>query len=359
MLKNGSALLGALAITRQLWAKEYNYGFETESPIVRLGSNENPWGPSPAAQQAMARAVATSNRYPWDVTDKLREGIAKHHGVSKAHIVMGAGSSEILGLVSALAAAKPGNAITPNPTFGIWMPAAEKLGLTVKKIPLSAGRAIDLTAIAAAVDSNTRMVYLCNPNNPTGTVLNYAALTSFVTSLPPQVIVLSDEAYTEYTDTITSLLPLIEKMPNLVIAKTFSKIYGLAGARCGYAVAQPATAQKIADLQPWANASVSAVTLAGALASLEDKTFADQCKKANMDAKGIFIDTLERLSIPYIPSHTSFVYFDGLAFKGDMKQVLAANNIQGIRQYEAGTQWMRLSMGTPDEMRKVAKVLGG
>jgi histidinol-phosphate aminotransferase len=149
----------------------------------------------------------------------------------------------------------------------------------------------------------------------------------------------------------------INDYPNLVIAKTFSKIYGMAGARAGFALAHPETIKKINALQPWPNAGVSAVTLAGAMASLDDQEFVTYCKKENAKAKAIFYSALDKAGMPYIRSHTSFVYFNTAPFGKDVKELLEKNNIIGCRTFEDGTAWRRLSIGTVDEMKKVASII--
>lgn len=358
LLKQTALTLAAFTLSRDMFAAEAEKFIQLPDveKIIKLSSNENPHGPSPMARKEMMNAVNGSNRYPWDVTTKLRELVAALTGHTKDHIVVGAGSSELLGLTAVWAALKKGNAIAPDPTFRLWMPAARKTGLDIKLVPLNEKKETDLQRMKDAMNEETKLVYLCNPGNPTGTIIPANDLELFIKEVAPKAIVLLDEAYTEFSNE-PSMAHLVNDYPNLVIAKTFSKIYGMAGARVGYALAHPSTIKQLNELQPWSNAGASAVSLAGALAALQDKSFIEFCKKENALAKSIFYKALEHQDIPYIPSHTSFVYFDTSKYKKDVRAMLEARNIIGARTFEEGTKWLRLSVGTQDEMKKVAATL--
>lgn len=358
LLKQGALAAAAFAFSRDLFAREAENLIATHhfADFIKLSSNENPYGPSSLAKKAMMNAVNGSNRYQWDITTQLREKIGSLYGLSKEHVVVGAGSSELLGIVSLMAALQKGNAVAPDPTFRLWMPAARKTGLPIKLVPLTTGKAVDLQRMKDSMEAGTKMVYICNPNNPTGTVIPAAQLEAFIKDVAPKCIVLLDEAYTEFSDE-PSMAKLVNDYPNLIVAKTFSKIYGMAGARAGFALAHPDTIGQINDLQPWSNAGVSAVSLAGALASLQDQEFVAYCKKENQKARDIFYKALDKLGMPYVKSHTSFVYFDSAPYKKDVRQSLESQQIIGARTFEDGSKWLRLSVGTSAEMQKVADVL--
>jgi histidinol-phosphate aminotransferase len=361
LLKQSAFAAAAFAFSRDAFSREVENLIPVDgrfADFIKLSSNENPHGPSPLAKKAMMDAVNNSNRYPWEVTTQLREKIAGLYGLTKDHIVMGAGSSELLGVVSVMAALQKGNAVASDPTFRLWMGAARKTGLPIKLVPLTTGKEVDLQRLKDSMDANTKMVYICNPNNPTGTVIPAQELTAFIKEIAPKAIILLDEAYTEFSDE-PSMAKWVNDYPNLVIAKTFSKIYGMAGARAGYGIAHPQTIKQINELQAWANAGASAVTLAGALASLQDEAFINFCKKENQKARSVFYTALEKAGMPYINSHTSFVYFDSTAFGKDVRQLLESKQIFGARTFEEGTKWLRLSVGTVAEMQKVSDVLKG
>lgn len=359
LLKQGALAAAAFAFNRDLFASEGERNFldpSTFADIIKLSSNENPHGPSPKARKLMMEMVNKSNRYPWETTTALREKIASIYSLTKEHLTVGAGSSELLGVVSLLAALQKGNAVAPDPTFRLWMPAAKTVGLPVKLVPVTKSKDTDLQRMKDAMDENTKMVYLCNPGNPTGAIIPANELETFIKDIAPKCILLLDEAYTEFSNEPT-MAKWVNDYPNLIIAKTFSKIYGMAGARAGFVIAHPETIKRMNQVQPWANAGISTVTLGGALASLDDQDFVQFCKKENGKAKSIFCAALDKAGMPYVQSHTSFVYFDTANFKKDVKDLLEANKIIGCRTFETGSSWRRLSIGTQDEMKKVAMAL--
>ncbi len=358
LLKQGALAVAAFGLSRDIFAAGTSNSIYSgkAADIIKLSSNENPYGPSPQARKVMSEAVNGCNRYPWETTTLLREKISIPYQLTKENVIIGAGSSELLGLASVLAALKKGNIVAPDPTFRLWIPAAKKLGTPVKLVPLTEQKAVDLQRLKEAIDADTRMVYICNPNNPTGTILTPNELETFIKEIAPSVIVLIDEAYTEFEDT-KSVAHLVNEYPNLIVAKTFSKIYGMAGARVGFALAHANTIQQLNDLQPWANAGAGGISLAGAIASLEDTSFVTMCKKENAKARNIFYQALDQNGIPYIPSATSFVYFDTAKYPKDFKAVLEAKNIIGARSFEENSKWLRLSVGTTKEMDQVAETI--
>lgn len=361
LIKNAALAMGAFTTAPLSLAANNLYpepllNNQLPGNIIKLSANENPHGPSPMAKKAMYDAVAGSNRYQWELNGTLREMIGKLSGHSKDQVILGAGSSELLGLITLWAAQQKGNIVASDPTFQLWMPAARKLGLPVNLVPVTKMKENDLPAMLAAITPETRMVYLCNPNNPTGTVSPTAKLENFIKKIPANCVILLDEAYTDYYDS-PSMLHLINEFPHLIIAKTFSKVYGMAGARLGYAVSSANTIQQLMQLQAWANAGPSFVSMQGGIAAMKDNDFVAFCKAENIRAKDIFYQGLEKLNIPYIRSYTSFVYFDGAASKKDVSSALQSAGIIGARTFEKNSTWLRLSIGTVDEMKLVVAAL--
>jgi len=318
LLKQSAFAIAAFSFSRELFANASNTTFDSStlnksnmlSSMIRLGSNENPHGPSTLAKQAMIDAVGISNRYQWDMNAELKTAIAKMTGHTKDHIALGAGSSELLGIVSLWAAYKKGNVVASEPTFKLWMPAARRMGLPTKLVPLTSTKHNDLNGIMNAMDQETKMVYLCNPNNPTGTV-----------------------------------------------SPTSELEFGMAGARVGYVLAHPNTIKQLNEFQAWANAGPSAVSMQGALAAIKDKAFVTYCKQENIKAKEILYQGFDALGIKHIKSFTSFVYFDTATYKKDIPALLLANQISGARSFEQNSTWLRISIGTVTEMEKVVAVL--
>ncbi|MFM6995082.1 MAG: pyridoxal phosphate-dependent aminotransferase [Sediminibacterium sp.] len=356
LLKQSAFAIAAFTFSRDVFANVSSVPFDTSNNMIRLGSNENPHGPSILAKEAMIQAVSISNRYQWDMNGLLRTTIASMTGHTKDHVALGAGSSELLGIVSLWAAYKKGNVVASDPTFKLWMPAARRMGLPIKLVPLTPSKHNDLKGMADAIDEQTKMVYLCNPNNPTGTVSPTNELEEFIKKVASTTIVLLDEAYTDYYDT-PSMSKLIDTYPNLIIAKTFSKTFGMAGARVGYVLAHPSTIKQLNEFQAWANAGPSAVSMQGALAAIKDTEFVAFCKKENIKAKSILYNGFNDLGIVYINSYTSFVYFDTSTYKKDIPALLLEHQIIGARSFEQNSSWLRISIGTVDEMQKVVAVL--
>jgi histidinol-phosphate aminotransferase len=345
--------LFALTPTERRWVEDHGI---PPADLIKLSSNENPHGPSPLARKAMADAVNISNRYQWDMNAVLRERIGALTGHTKDHVILGAGSSELLGLACTWAALRKGNVVASEPTFKLWMTASRRIGLQTKLVPLTATKHNDLQRMADTMDADTRMVYLCNPNNPTGTTATKTELEDFVRKVARDRILLMDEAYTEYYDS-PSVSHLVNEFPNLLIAKTFSKVFGMAGARVGYVLAQPDTIKKLSECSAWANAGPSAVSMTGAMAALTDADFVKLVKRENHKAKELFCQGLEKAGIPYIPSVTSFVYFDNQPYAKKIPELLATANIIGARAFEDRSSWLRLSVGTVPEMQKVVSLL--
>ncbi len=355
--QTGFALAGLTLLSDSLYASPgHDFKRIPAGGPIRLSSNENPYGPSPMACKAMAAAIAGSNRYPWANTNLLLDKIAAPYGLKNENVLLGAGSSEILGLVAQYASLQKGNAVSADPTFRSWWNAAEKCGLDIIKVPLTADKKHDLPAMLSSINAQTRLIYVCNPNNPTGTILPATELKSFITEASKKALVMLDEAYIEFCEE-PSMAALVATNKNLVVVKTFSKIYGLAGARIGYVLGHADTIDQLASLQPWANAGVSAVSLAAASASLDDKDFISDTNIKNAAAKAHTCRVFKELNIPFIPSHTNFIYYSSQGFTGDINAELKKNNIEGTRIIEEAGRWTRITVGTMDEMKKFTEVL--
>lgn len=328
---------------------------KNEGPI-RLRSNENPYGPSVSARKAMRDSINASNRYNWELYDELIAKIAQKHTLTYENILLGAGSSEILNQVALYCSNKTGNLIIADTTFDYWTITAENAGLKKIAIPLTADKKHALSAMLKAIDADTRLVYICNPNNPTGTICENEALLDFIKEATKTTTVLVDEAYLDFTDQ-PSLAPLVAGNRNIIIAKTFSKIYGLAGARIGYAIAHPETINEMSQLQFSTNGSISIMAASAALAALQDTKFVAETILLNEEARKYTIEQLERLKIRCILSHTNFVYFSLEKYNKDFFEQLKKNNILGTKIYEEKGKWSRITIGTLNEMKQFIKAL--
>src|SRR5437588_2238611 len=238
----------------------------TSAGIVRLSANESPYGPSPRAHAAMNNSFDVSCRYPDEANDVLIEKLAKINGVNREQVVLGDGSSEILKLCAeTFTRPTQGKLIAADPTFEAILEYSKANGAEVVKVPLTSSFAHDLAKMGGAAQKG--LIYICNPNNPTASITPKNDLRDFISKTSPETMILVDEAYFHYADSPDheSVIPLVKDHPNLLVARTFSKIYGMAGLRCGYCIAQPDTIQRMRPPLTWD--SVNIMALAGAIAS--------------------------------------------------------------------------------------------
>ena len=328
-----------------------NPSIRTGDQPIRLSSNENPYGPAPIARAAMAESIAGSNRYNWNTASDLIAAIARKNNVTDDNILIGPGSTEILDLTFRLSEYREGSFIIANPSYSSWTKTAETSGLRKISVPLTSDKRHDLPAMLSAIQADTRFVYVCNPNNPTGTICDHQSLVTFIQEATKRTTVIVDEAYLDFTEQ-SSVSSLTSDNKNLIIVKTFSKIYGLAGARTGYAMAHKDTIDKLSRLQTWPNGGISVVSRAGAIASLKAGDFVKQCYARNEETRKYTIEQLTRLNITCVPSHTNFIYFSLANYSKDFFGLLKSNNIQGTNIYEEDGRWTRITVGSMQEMQQ-------
>ncbi|MBM4222062.1 MAG: aminotransferase class I/II-fold pyridoxal phosphate-dependent enzyme, partial [Gammaproteobacteria bacterium] len=323
---------------------------------IRLAGNENPYGPGPAARAAIEAGIGDSWKYPIIEEMAFKARLAGREGLSPQQVLLGDGSSEILHIAALLAGTDGGEVITATPTFSFVAEHVRAIGGRVRQVPLDAGMRHDLKAMRAAVSPATRLVYVCNPNNPTGTLVSGAELHEFLATLPSGVTALVDEAYLELAADMAaeSVVDRVRAGDNLIVARTFSKLHGLAGLRIGYALARPDLIERMTRLKLVA---VNSLGLAAAAASHDDLHF--QSLSRNKNAAGVAITTavLDELKRPYAQTRANFVFFDtgqpAAAF-------LAAMRERGFalgRPFPQYPNWCRVSMGTVEQMRLFADAL--
>ncbi len=326
--------------------------------VVRLSSNENPYGPSQKALKAMGDAFALAWRYPDEHADLLTDSLAKLNGVGRDQILLGDGSGEILKLCAEAftgpisgkrsGPAGRGTMVVADPTFEAILNHARANGAEVVKVPLTSTFAHDLPKMAAA--ANEGLVYVCNPNNPTASITPKKELRDFIAKAPRQTMLLVDEAYYHYADSADydSVIPLIKDYSNLIVARTFSKIYGMAGLRCGYCVAQRETIERIRPYQPWD--SVNIMALVAAMASLSDADQVTNGRRLNTETKAFLTGELEAMGYKQIPSQANFVMIDVKRPVVPLIQGLKERNVQVGRLFPALPNHLRLTIGKKSEM---------
>ncbi|HXB35952.1 MAG TPA: histidinol-phosphate transaminase [Puia sp.] len=322
---------------------------------ARLYANENPFGPSDVAKKAMIDTVPVACRYPMRAMGDLTTKIAAYEKIKQENILLAAGSTPLL-MAAALAYCKPGtNVVSGDPTYADLPSKAAKLGANWVKVPLTTDYKLNLEAMEKAVDANTTLVYICNPNNPTGTVVDTAALKAFVDRVSKKTMVFVDEAYNDYMADPqgSTLIPMADANPNIIIARTFSKIYGFAGIRIGYIVTQPDTIKKLL-LYTEASMSISTITLQAAIASYQEREYMDSVLKKTTESKEFLYSVLKKEGYTYVPAIANFVIFpikmDGKQFTDEMMK-----RSVGVRYWKFNNQdWCRISIGRMDEMEAFA-----
>jgi histidinol-phosphate aminotransferase len=327
--------------------------------LIRLDSNENPNGPGPRAFEAIKAMFGEANRYPDEPEGVLIAAIAREHGVAEECVVLGCGSSEILRMSVEAYTNTAQHLVSPVPTFELCANFARTMGRPVAPVPVDAKLRLDLGAIAEKA-GGAGLVFFCNPNNPTATVHGDAAVRDFVENVrraSPATMILIDEAYHEYVDdpSYRTAMPLAIADPNVIVARTFSKVFGMAGLRAGYAIAHRDTARK---LRQWRLGSgISVLALAAATASIADHEHIALEQRRNRTAKAFTRAWFEKAGYEVGASETNFVMVD---LRRDIRPVREACRKEGIavgRPFPPLTTQLRISIGTMEEMTKATEVL--
>jgi len=328
---------------------------------ARLSANENPYGPSPKALKAISEAAPEGFLYPFQYATQLQKMIAEQEGVQEDQILLSAGSGALLHATAMhFAYTKPGsNVVSADPTYEQLVRAAVAHGMEWEKVPLTAGTYDhNLEEIEKRVSDKTSLVYICNPNNPTGVTINPESLRASVTRMAASKPVFVDEAYIHYTGDPKkfTVIENVKKGQNVLVAKTFSKIYGMAGLRMGYLVGQPDMLKSIAK---WGAgpSNISMTTLRAALACYQDADFIKYSLAKGLEAREFLYQTLKQNGYTYLPSGTNFVLFP-IRMKGDDFVKKMMDNGVSVRQWKFdGQYWCRVSLGTMDQMKYFADSL--
>jgi len=340
--------------------------------LVRLNSNENPYGPSAMALRAMTDAFPLVCRYPDEYADNLIDAVAKLNQVTREQIVLGDGSGEILQVCASAFTgpmtndAKPvelskptrgpaltfvpgrGKLVVADPTYEAIVNHARVNSAEVVKVPLNKAYAHDLPKMLATAEEG--LVYICNPNNPTASITPKNDLREFISKAPAKTMILVDEAYFHYADSsdYESVIPLVKDHPNLIVARTFSKIYGMAGLRCGYCIAQAETIRRMRPHLTWD--SVNIMALAAATASLNDPDQVPKGRRLNTLTRQFVSDEIKKLGFEQIPSQANFIMFDT---KQPVHPLIDSMNQLGVRvgrAFAALPTHMRVTIGKQNEM---------
>ncbi|UQZ32400.1 histidinol-phosphate transaminase [Paenibacillus sp. PK3_47] len=318
------------------------------SEVIKLASNENPYGASPSAKAAIIADLDNLYLYPDGSAVELTTALAGHLGVENDNIIFGCGSDEIIALI-ARAFFLPGDeTIMADQTFSVYKSNADIEGAVTIEVPLVKGTH-DLDAMLAKVTDRTKVIWICNPNNPTGTIVPEEALTAFLDAVPPEVMVVLDEAYYEYVTDLSysNGIKLLDKYPNLVVLRTFSKIYGLAALRIGYGVASPEIIKLINQVREPFN--TSRLAQAGALAALADQEYVQECRRLNKAGIIQLQAEFKRLGLESFPAHGNFIMVDVRKPAAEVFDALLSQGIIVRAGHRLYPTYIRVTVGSTEQ----------
>ncbi|CAM5791764.1 MULTISPECIES: histidinol-phosphate transaminase [Brevibacillus] len=325
--------------------------------VIKLASNENPYGCSPKAKEAIAAQLDSLALYPDGASLQLRWDLADFLGVKPEQLMFGNGSDEIVLMISR-AYLEPGtNTVMATPTFSQYRSNAMVEGAELIEVPLKDG-VHDLEAMASAINGQTRVVWVCNPNNPSGTIVGTSELEAFLKKVPKDVLVVMDEAYYEYVvdEAYPQTIPMLAQYPNLIILRTFSKIYGLATLRVGYGIASEEIISHLDHVREPFN--TSSLGQAAARAALKDQEFVKECSRRNREGLKQLTDRFDEWGLSYYPSQTNFVLVN-LNLDSDevFKQLLQQGIIVRSGKALGFPGYQRITVGTAEQNEKVLQAL--
>lgn len=324
------------------------YGF-AEKDLIKLAGNENRWGCSPKVIKAINDNRAFFSYYPDVNATKLREKLVKKHNVSEDNLIFGNGSFELLTLIGEAYIGKGDEAIYTDPSFGWYLNVTLKNEGTIIKVPVTKDKEVDTEGILSRISDKTKVIWLCNPNNPTGTVLTPDELISFVNKVPENVLIVLDEAYIDFIDgEYIDTVDLVKKHDNVISLRTFSKTYGLASFRVGYGIASKDIIKNLLKVKLPINLNFAAQV--SALAAMEDKDFFDYVIRSNRKELEYYYKEFESLGLKFIPSNGNFILvYTGI--DGEyVENEFAKSGIIIRKGEEFGLDgWLRISVGKSEE----------
>jgi histidinol-phosphate aminotransferase len=323
-----------------------------ETAIVKLASNENPLGMPASAKRAIALAIEELGRYPDSNGFELKAALSERYGVPADWITLGNGSNDILEMAAHAFVEKGQSIVYSQYSFAVYALATQGLGARAIVVPAVA-YGHDIDALLAAIDDDTRLVFVANPNNPTGTFIDGPALEAFIAKVPRHVAVVLDEAYTEYlpADKRYDSIDWVRRYPNLLVSRTFSKAFGLAGLRVGFAIAQPELTDLLNRLrQPF---NVNSLAQAAAVAALKDEAFLEESASVNARGYRRLTEAFDKLGLEYVPSYGNFVMVrvgsdDGAGARVNLDLLKQGVIVRPVGNYGL-PQWLRVTIGLPAE----------
>lgn len=335
------------------------FGIDPEK-IIKLASNENPLGMPESAKQAVQNALKDTGRYPDANGFELKKVISKRYSVPQDWITLGNGSNDIIDLAGRTFVQKGQSIIFSEYSFLVYALVAKAIGAKGIQIP-SVNFGHDLPAMLNAITEDTRLIFIANPNNPTGTFLNPDDIDAFLAKVPSNIVVVIDEAYNEYLDSAIQYdsVEWVKKYPNLLVSRTFSKAYGLAGLRVGFGLAQPELTDLLNRIrQPF---NVNTLAQAAAVAALNDKDFLEKSARINADGYRFLTGSFREMGLEYVPSHGNFVLVkvgedDGAGSRINLELLKKGIIVRPVNAYGL-PKWLRISIGLPEENQAFVRAL--
>ena len=326
------------------------------SETIKLSSNENPYGPSEEVQKTVIKAFENGCRYPTTYSKLLEAKLANKHSVNPENIIITGGSGEGLKIAGLTLTRGGGEILSGKPTYLAMMNFAEQWGAKINWVPVKEDKSFDLNEINNRINNKTKLVFLCNPNNPTGTVIPKETLIDFCLSASKETIIFSDEAYYDFIQTpnYPSMDYLVKEGKNIIVSRTFSKVYGLAGFRIGYLIV-PSHLSKQIRKNVVAKSNVLAI--AAADKALEDKEFYNFSLNKIKQGRNMITTTLDELGLNYVPSNTNFVFFHSKKHIDDLGKQMLDRGVKVGRPFPPYYDWCRVSIGTLEETKIFTKAL--
>lgn len=350
-----SALASSLIVASAASAQSVTVqGFKpTEKNPIRYSANENPYGVSKVAQNAMVDAFSKSHLYAGDGQRELRQIIADQNGIEASNVLITAGSKEVLKVVGVITAIEGGSVMAANPTYHDLWRYADWTGTPVKWVPVKEDMSIDLNAMRAAYTDDVKVIYLCNPNNPIPTILEKNELREFVLEMSKKCYVLVDEAYHEFvTDSdYGSMAKLATEHDNIIVSRTASKIHGFAGIRVGFGITKPDLVRKMFQR---VTGTVSRPAIFGAIASYKDQAFQDFVIRKNQEALQVVYNLFEKHNVRHFKSNSNFTFFETGMDHPEFRKRFIKHGVNVGRPFPPFPNWSRVSMAKPEDMEYFA-----
>lgn len=323
------------------------------SGVVKLASNENPFGCSPKVSEALKEGLSDLSIYPDGNTTLLRGKLSALHGIKPEQFVFGAGSNEIITFICQVFLNPGDESIYASPSFMWYDTAVRASGASPVIVPLN-HFTHDLEAMKSAITEKTKIIWICNPNNPTGTIISASEQEEFIRSVPSNIVIVLDEAYYEFAKggDYPESIPLVDKYPNLIVLRTFSKAYGLASLRVGYGVASAEMVSYLNRIRPPFN--INTLAQIAAVAAMDDQDFVQMVLTENKKGLSMLYRALKKMGLRYVESHANFVWVETSHPSGDMFQKLLRKGVI-VRPFM--DNWIRITVGTEEENRILIKAL--